>query len=143
MAQKQGGFGFGSRLEWPGLGQRQGDSGAFRPRGSKVPRRRPQPRCLRETKRIIESEGGICVVAETDSLLEEDGFEPPVPLGSAPRAIGRWDPLRHLCSSKESSADANNVSSLQTGPRIKMDCHAGEYNLRCLSRQGASSSRCS
>src|ERR1700730_18271468 len=81
MAQKQGGFGFGSRLEWPGLGQRQGDSGAFRPRGSKVPRRRPQPRCLRETKRIIASEGGICVVAETDSLLEEDGFEPPVPLG--------------------------------------------------------------
>src|ERR1700730_14029845 len=79
MAQKQGGFGFGSRLEWPGLEQRQGDGWAFRPRGSKVPRRRPQPRCLRETKRIIESEGGICVVAETDSLLEGRGFEPSVP----------------------------------------------------------------
>src|ERR1700730_2307968 len=79
MAQKQGGFGFGSRLEWPGLGQRQGDGGAFRPRGSKVPRRRPQPRCLRETKRIIESEGGICVVAETDSLLEEEDSNPRSP----------------------------------------------------------------
>jgi len=43
----------------------------------------------------------------------------------------RWDPPRHLCSSKESSADANNVSSLPTGPRIKMDCHAREYNLSC------------
>jgi hypothetical protein len=37
-AQRQGGFGFGSRLKWPGLGQRQGDGGGLRPRGSKGPR---------------------------------------------------------------------------------------------------------
>jgi hypothetical protein len=36
---QQGGFGFGSGLERPGLGRRQGDGGALRPRGSKGPRR--------------------------------------------------------------------------------------------------------
>ena len=66
-AQREGGVGFRRRLEWSGLGQRQGDGGALRPEGAKVLAADINRDAALETKRIIEGEGGICEAVSADA----------------------------------------------------------------------------